>query len=190
MSDVKIKVRKSSTTSLDIMSIAEQFIIERGFNGFSFQDIASQLNISKTAIYHYFDTKEDLVRCAIDAYTKEFSEKICDIYNCTDIFKERIEKYVEIYQAQVKCNKVCLCGFLAMESNVLAEHSRQKLSFFFELNMDWLKKIYIEQYPIESVSRAKNFSASLFGVLQGALVVSRVSKEELNLMELANVIRH
>jgi AcrR family transcriptional regulator len=179
------KMANQSTLS-DIMSVTELLLVERGFKGFSFQDVAERLNISKTAIYHYFRTKEDLVDNLISNYADEFTEKIRVIYDTTNVFKKRIEKYLELFEIQIQSNKVCLCCFLGMELNLIAESSQKKIELFFARNLSWLQKVYIEEFPLESTSKADLFAVSLFSMLQGAFVISRVTKKQLNLAGMLN----
>lgn len=51
----------------DIMACTAQAVAERGYHMTSLDDIADQLDVSKASIYHYFDSKEALVRATLEA---------------------------------------------------------------------------------------------------------------------------
>ncbi len=54
--------QKSDTihTSQQILDIAQRLVQTRGFNDFSYADIASALNISKASLHYHFASKAKL----------------------------------------------------------------------------------------------------------------------------------
>ena len=52
-----------------ILDTAEDIVRSRGYNGFSYADIASILDVSKAALHHHFPTKVDLGMALIDRFT-------------------------------------------------------------------------------------------------------------------------
>jgi TetR/AcrR family transcriptional repressor of nem operon len=49
------------------LDIAEQLVQTRGFNGFSYADIAAEIGISKASLHYHFPTKAMLGERLIDA---------------------------------------------------------------------------------------------------------------------------
>lgn len=43
-----------------ILTSAQRLVQQRGFNGFSYADIADEVGIRKASLHHYFPTKTDL----------------------------------------------------------------------------------------------------------------------------------
>ena len=60
------------TTTTRILDVAERLVQTRGFNGFSYADIAVQLGITKASLHYHFATKAELGRTLIARYTGAF----------------------------------------------------------------------------------------------------------------------
>src|ERR671924_812754 len=63
---------RSTNTKRAIMDLAETFIQEKGFNGFSYAHIAKELNVKNAAIHYHFPSKEDLAGAVIQRYRDRF----------------------------------------------------------------------------------------------------------------------
>ena len=65
-SDPKTDTRKR------ILDIAEQLLLSRGFNAFSYQHISSELGVRNAAIHYHFPKKSDLGVALIQRYRRRF----------------------------------------------------------------------------------------------------------------------
>ncbi len=52
----------------ELLEAALRIFAERGYSNTRLEDIAAAVGVTKGTIYHYFETKEDLLRQAIDHY--------------------------------------------------------------------------------------------------------------------------
>lgn len=50
-----------------VQAIAVELFIERGYDATSVADLATRLNVTKSALYHHVDSKEQLLAAALDA---------------------------------------------------------------------------------------------------------------------------
>ena len=57
-----------------ILDVAERLVQVRGFNGFSYADIAAELQITKAALHYHFAGKADLGETLIARYADRFME--------------------------------------------------------------------------------------------------------------------
>ena len=55
-------MNKTINMATHILDVAQQLIQTRGYNAFSYADIASQVGIRTATIHYYFPTKADLGR--------------------------------------------------------------------------------------------------------------------------------
>ena len=55
----------------EILDAAMHLIAERGVSGASLRALARRVNISQPSLYHYFDSKQQLVDQVLDSYTHE-----------------------------------------------------------------------------------------------------------------------
>ena len=61
-------------TSSRILDVAERLVQLRGFNGFSYADVASELKITKASLHYHYPGKADLGRALVERYASRFAE--------------------------------------------------------------------------------------------------------------------
>ena len=64
-----VKIENSKRT---ILNLAESLLQDKGYNGFSYAHIASELGVKNAAIHYHFPTKEDLSIAVIQRYRDRF----------------------------------------------------------------------------------------------------------------------
>ena len=69
----------SPGTPAAILDVAEYLVQARGFNGFSYADIASELGITKAALHYHFAGKAALGESLITRYASRFREALASI---------------------------------------------------------------------------------------------------------------
>ena len=63
------KKPRSSENKEKILSVAQKLFSEKGYDNTTIQDIIDQLGgMTKGAIYHYFDSKEEIMQCIMSEY--------------------------------------------------------------------------------------------------------------------------
>jgi hypothetical protein len=55
-----------------VLNAAEQLAQMRGYNGFSYADVAAQLGLTKASLHYHFPSKADLGRALIERYRAAF----------------------------------------------------------------------------------------------------------------------
>ena len=66
-------------TATRILDVAERLAQVRGFNGFSYADIAAEVGITKAALHYHFASKADLGKALISRYAARFGEALAAI---------------------------------------------------------------------------------------------------------------
>src|SRR4030095_6595217 len=84
-------------TSGQILDVAERLAQTRGFNGFSYADIATELGITKASLHYHYPTKADLGRALIDRYSTTFAAALAGIEESGVARPAQLERYVAIY---------------------------------------------------------------------------------------------
>lgn len=128
-------------TARRILAIASQLVQTRGFNGFSYADIAAALGVTKASLHYHFPTKADLGRTLIDTYARDFAQALARIDTQTGSERERLKRYARLYAAVLGQHRMCLCGMLAAETATLPAPMTAALKQFFELNEHWLEGV-------------------------------------------------
>jgi TetR/AcrR family transcriptional repressor of nem operon len=163
-------------TKQKILMVAQNLIQSKGFNGFSFADIADSVGIRKASIYHHFPTKVALGTALIDQYSLGLKNLLSNIDSQSKSVAEQLKSYVSIYRTNLDSELMCLGGMLASEAQTLAPELNTQLTHFFDINHSWLSKVLKagETNKQIKLSTTADGQASLFlAALQGALLVAR-----------------
>ncbi len=59
-----------------ILEQAERLFVEKGYGATTLQDIARQADFSRTALYQYFSSKEDMYAFILERYTDLLTERV------------------------------------------------------------------------------------------------------------------
>src|SRR5579875_3715232 len=96
-------------TSTAILDIAERLIQRRGFSGFSYADIATELGISKASLHYHFPSKAELGESLINRYAARFADALNRIGARAEPATEQLEAYCALYRAVLAEQRMCLC---------------------------------------------------------------------------------
>ena len=163
-------------TSQRILDIAERLVQTRGFNGFSYADIAEAMKVTKASLHYHFPAKSDLGKRLIERYEANFLAALSAIEAATPDARERLRRYVAIYAGVVRDNRMCLCGMLAAEYGTLPEAMRDDMRHFFDENERWLVGVLKEGKKARTLAfkgTPSEVARSLVGSLEGAMMIAR-----------------
>ncbi len=163
-------------TRTEILDTAERLVQVRGFNGFSYADIAGELDLTKASLHYHFAGKAELGRALIERYTDRFGRALDEIEAAGGAAPAKLAAYVEIYAAVLRDRRMCLCGMLAADYDTLAEPMRAAVVDFFDRNEAWLVHV-LEQGEREGTLRlsgsASEAAQALVSGLEGAMLIAR-----------------
>jgi TetR/AcrR family transcriptional repressor of nem operon len=168
--------RQDAGTATRILDAAEGLVQVRGFNGFSYADIAAELGITKPALHYHFAGKADLGEALIDRYTSRFADALAQVDASGADAPAKLTGYADLYLTVLRDRKMCLCGMLAAEYQTLPPPMRDAVIAFFDQNERWLEKI-LEQGQAERnlhfEGSARDTARMIIGGLEGAMLVAR-----------------
>ncbi|WP_074102406.1 TetR/AcrR family transcriptional regulator, partial [Paenibacillus sp. P3E] len=152
---------------------------ERGYNGFSYADIAEAIGIRKASIHYHFPSKQDLVQAVLLRYRKEFMDKLQHISDQPHSCLQNIQLFFGLYRDTLENNtKLCLCSMMAAELNSFPPEIREELNMFFDANAVWLEHVLDQgkksgefTFSMSAMEQAKTIVA----FVQGAQLLSRSS---------------
>ena len=161
----------------EILDLAQEMIQTRGFNAFSFQDIAHELGIKKASVQFYFPKKEDLGQKVVQRYCDRFDTFLAELDRENLDLKEALARYlVPFYQVSQGGNLVCLCGVLGGEFVSLPTQVQQEVETFFRKQESWLTQCLAkgaERGEFSPKASPAACAKSFFAALQGALIIAR-----------------
>ncbi|MBI5948364.1 MAG: TetR/AcrR family transcriptional regulator [Chloroflexi bacterium] len=163
-------------TAAQVLDVAERLVQTRGFNGFSYADIAAELGITKATLHYHFRTKAELGGRLIARYTGTFRAVLESIGASSEPASEKLARYARVYAEVLRNERMCLCGMLAAEYSTLPPPMQQEIRRFFDLNEAWLSIVLEEGRRAGSLrfdGPAAEVAALFLGALEGAMLVAR-----------------
>jgi TetR/AcrR family transcriptional regulator, transcriptional repressor for nem operon len=168
---------RNINTKRAIMDLAETFIQEKGFNGFSYAHIAKALDVKNAAVHYHFPTKEELVCAVMQRYRDRFQLWINNsrIKNLSP--EEKLEWFFSIYtDTRADNGKVCLGGSLETEFNSLPVSLREQTEALTRELLAWLQTTLQEGRDagiFHFSGDPSNKAALILSSLQGGLQMAR-----------------
>jgi TetR/AcrR family transcriptional repressor of nem operon len=164
--------RRPGETSELILDVAEELVQVRGFNAFSYADIAERLGITKASLHYHYPSKGELGAALISRYTARFGEALQAIDGPAPA---KLDAYAAIYAGVLRAKRMCLCGMLAAEYQTLPVKVRELIVGFFDENEKWLTGV-LEQGNGERTlaydGQPRETAQLLIGALEGAMLIA------------------
>lgn len=163
-------------TASQILDVAEQLVQVRGFNGFSYADVAAELHITKAALHYHFAGKADLGEALISRYASRFAGALAGV-DASDVSASgKLAAYADLYLQVLRNRRMCLCGMLAAEYQTLPQPMREAVIAFFDSNESWLEGV-LEQGrrdgTLQFAGLALDAARMVVSGLEGAMLVAR-----------------
>ncbi len=159
-----------------ILDIAEELLLTRGFNAFSYQHISSVLGVRNAAIHYHFPKKSDLGVALIQRYHRRLN-RLAESCSGEDMLAQ-LERFFEVASSYYEKDKqVCPSGMLSTEFHTLPEDMQGEAVVFIEAMRLWAVRIVSEgraQGVFTFQGEPETVGMLLFAALQGALQLARV----------------
>ena len=168
-------------TRTQILNLAEQLLLSRGYNAFSYQHIARELGVKAAAIHYHYPSKEDLGATIIRRQRGRL-RKWRGLPELLALSAAgQLEALFDVYRTHVRQEqRVCLFGSLAAEFRTLPAAMQQELRLFNRELTEWLAEVLaagraVGELTFRGAAVAK--AAQVLTTLAGALQVARVHDE-------------
>jgi len=171
-----------ATTQVDrnmaerILDVAEGLVQVRGFNAFSYADVAHELGVTKASIHYHFPTKSDLGEALIGRYAGRFAESLERIDAEGSDAYAMLHAYAGLYADVLAGDRMCLCGMLAAEYPTLPVPVQRHVLTFFDEQEAWLAGV-LERGRGEGTlrfdGRPNEVARTIVSSLEGAILVAR-----------------
>jgi TetR/AcrR family transcriptional repressor of nem operon len=164
-------------TAVRILDAAERMLQVRGYNGFSYGDVAEELGITRAALHYHFKGKAELGQALIERYATRFAGALEALDETAPDAAAKLRGYADLYLDVVSRDRMCLCGMLAAEYRTLPGPLQESVSAFFDTNSEWLRGV-LEQGGVEGSLRLlgspDDVAAMVLGGLEGAMLITRL----------------
>ncbi|MCA1645288.1 MAG: TetR/AcrR family transcriptional regulator [Chloroflexi bacterium] len=163
-------------TATRILDVAERLAQGRGFNGFSYADVAAELHLTRAALHYHFASKTELGEALIGRYAGRFAAAL-EVLDTSDLgAPAKLQGYVKLYVNVLRDKRMCLCGMLAAEYQTLPQRMRAAVIHFFDTNEAWLQRVVDQGQhdgTLHNDGSARDIARAIVGGLEGAMLVAR-----------------
>jgi len=171
-----VRVARGDETVTRVLDVAQRLVQFRGFNGFSYADVAAELGITKAALHYHFASKAALGVALIERYCGTLAANLDRIGAADTSATARLRGYASLYRNMTAGERLCLCGMLAAEYQTLPAAMQSAVLGFFTLNEAWLEAVLSQGAAageIELAGPAADAAVALVAGLEGAMLVTR-----------------
>ena len=176
--------------ALDILDAARMLMMDRGFNGFSFRDVAASVGIKSASIHYHYATKADLAVATARAYRLVFQDMVEQIDAVSSAEKLRAYGGVFVTTLREK-GLVCLGGMLAADVASLPDEARAEVAQFFADQNEWVEHTVREGQAsgqLRADMDAMKFAKMFVSSLEGAMLISRGLEQPQDLEDALNTL--
>jgi TetR/AcrR family transcriptional repressor of nem operon len=168
-------------TKSKILDLGETLLLKKGFNGFSYADIAASLGIKTSSIHYHFPGKSDLglgvIQRARQRFKKWGESKQTAMMNDW----EKLDNFFHIYRYYLtRKESVCLSGALETDFATLPSAMQEEAKGLVSDLLTWMDNFLDEgrrqgtfSFPGTSMDQAIVVLAVMRGGLQMARVIDR-----------------
>lgn len=181
------------STKERIISITNNLVLSRGYNAFSFADIAVELDIKKASIHYHFASKEQLGKALINQHIVQTREFFVSIKDKTPT--ERLLAFIDIYDRRKQHNQVCIVGSLGTDFLTLGSSMQEELKTLSDELLQGLIDILIDgkkenqfRFADEPRAKALMLTTNLLGGLQVTRLTGDADFEQIKRSILDNLL--
>lgn len=168
-------------TKAALLDSAEDAIRARGYDGFSYADLAADVGIRKASIHYHFPTKADLALALIGRYSESFFSKLDQIAELHPTGGARLAAYVSVYRDAIDGGKkLCLCVAFCTGRDGLSPEVLAKLDLFHLTVTDWLGDVFAAGKADNSITAVVDHEVEAHACLaqmEGAQLIARAAKD-------------
>jgi TetR/AcrR family transcriptional regulator, transcriptional repressor for nem operon len=167
---------RNGATASRALDVAEALVQKRGFNDFSYADVAAELGITTASLHYHFPSKAELGVALIQRYSGRFAAALAKIDEQQGDAPSRLSAFAELYEEVMRRGRMCLCGMLASDFETLSEAMQSEVRKFFEDTETWLSRVLEsgrEDGSLRFTGAASDVASLIVAGLEGAMLVAK-----------------
>ena len=158
-------------TKTKILDAAEGFIVQGGYNAFSFRDIAEAVGIKSASAHYHYPTKGDLVAAVMARYTELFAQLLPNPNDESLDPKTLLNGFINGFKTKIVDQRnMSICTVLAADRRLLPEEVCNELSVFYQQKLIWLSKVFVRLNQTDE-DTAFVSASQLLACLHGASIL-------------------
>jgi len=166
------------STAEKIVDEARRLIMARGYNGFSYADIAAAVGIRKASIHHHFAAKSDLAKAVI-AQSRAGIHAVAErLQDGEPSAGDELRAYTDYWKRCIADNSApfCVAGMLAAELPSLPDDVAGEVRAHFTDLADWLERVLAlgaRQKSVKLAGSPRDEAAAFMASVYGAMLSAR-----------------
>lgn len=164
-----------SDTKDKIVTLADHLVRTKGFNAFSYKDIADPMEIKNAAIHYHFPAKADLGISVIDHDMEKFRESAEKWKKLPE--DKQLAKLVDVFHRHGTNGFICLMGSLAPDFETFTDPMKAKVQEMGNTILNWVTTCLEngrEHQRFHFEGEAFDRALLIITNLQSSLILSRV----------------
>jgi TetR/AcrR family transcriptional repressor of nem operon len=174
-------LKAMSETRAALLDAAEICARTRGFDGFSYADLADAVGIRKASIHHHFPTKADLALALIERYCSRIYARQAEIAADKSSAGEKLRDFLSMGRAALgEGDRLCLCVVFCVGRDGLSDAVLKELDAYHQRTIEWLEGVFRlarKDGSIRGVEKPGAEAAACLAQMQGALLVARAAND-------------
>lgn len=167
-------------TRTALLNSAEKAARTRGFDGFSYADLAADVGIRKASIHHHFPTKAILSQAVMQRYCDDLKAVCAAIEAAHSTGGARLVAVVDRYRTALNGGKsLCLCVAFSTSRDSLPPDVIHHMHRFRAMMTGWLAQVFEAGQgdgSIADVRDPKAEAAATLALLEGAQLIARAEQ--------------
>jgi TetR/AcrR family transcriptional repressor of nem operon len=165
-----------------VLQTARNLFLTKGYLATSMDEIVLASKVSKTNIYYYFKSKEELLAAILDQLIQTYTQQMQDIAARSDLrVKERFDLFLQSMTGS-ETSFLAGCPFLTLYTQMPqeADELRRKVGLFFQDQMRLVEGLLLEGVRIGEFSPTlptKAVAGLIVSTLEGALFLQHANQD-------------
>lgn len=156
-----------------ILAAARNAAQAHGYSGLNFRDLAQVVGIKSASLYYHFPSKADLGAAVARRYWEDTAATLEAMLAQAPDAADCLHHYPDIFrQTLANDNRMCLCSFMAAESDDLPEAVMTEVQAFADVNVAWLSKT-LAAAGVVSADQSEGRARAIYAAVSGAQLLAR-----------------
>lgn len=166
----------------DLIQIAMQTVQKSGIHALTIRELGEAVGIKSSSVMYHFKSKDGLIQELINSYSQSLIKYLEELNNTDLNSKDKLLKFVDIFETTLKDNKFCLAGMLASQNDNLDLITKEKTKEFFTYAENWIYETLINKETLKSDMDLKLTAKVIISSLEGAMMLDKLdeSSQRLN----------
>lgn len=163
----------TTSTKTELLHEASKLLLAKGLNGFSLQDLATQLHIKKASLFHHYPSKTALAIELYRFYQQAFTEWV-NRHAHLSAEKQIIAYAEKLTTWIVEKQRVCPVGALSLEWHLVEPELQVEIKKLHEMQKSWLTKLF--KAINVSITKADAVIGTM-ALIQGSIQLARINED-------------